>query len=220
MIFATGFAPFRGGPMHYARTRGFADVRDTLKRLAATIRAALPARSGLGQPAMIHSGAGAGAFRRSGAACRRDHRKSRQDHRARLAARSRQGQPHRQCALSPGRGRPLDPADHLHRADAGAAARQERAGTPLPRSDRRNACSPAIRRSTMRRRSAPARCRPTSRSTNSSSRPGNGSVRPTRSSITSPPTTPMRCATCSTAASTSLRNWWRTAPTRRRIPIA
>jgi len=35
MIFATGFAPFRGGPMHYARTRGFADVRDTLKRFAA-----------------------------------------------------------------------------------------------------------------------------------------------------------------------------------------
>jgi 3-hydroxyacyl-CoA dehydrogenase / enoyl-CoA hydratase / 3-hydroxybutyryl-CoA epimerase len=34
MIFATGFAPFRGGPMHYARTRGIPDVRDTLKRLA------------------------------------------------------------------------------------------------------------------------------------------------------------------------------------------
>src|SRR5579863_9138803 len=34
MIFATGFAPFRGGPMHYARTRGFANVRDTLQRLA------------------------------------------------------------------------------------------------------------------------------------------------------------------------------------------
>jgi 3-hydroxyacyl-CoA dehydrogenase/enoyl-CoA hydratase/3-hydroxybutyryl-CoA epimerase len=34
MIFATGFAPFRGGPMHYARTRGAANVRDTLKRLA------------------------------------------------------------------------------------------------------------------------------------------------------------------------------------------
>jgi 3-hydroxyacyl-CoA dehydrogenase/enoyl-CoA hydratase/3-hydroxybutyryl-CoA epimerase len=34
MIFATGFAPFRGGPMHYAHTRGVADVRDTLKRLA------------------------------------------------------------------------------------------------------------------------------------------------------------------------------------------
>jgi 3-hydroxyacyl-CoA dehydrogenase/enoyl-CoA hydratase/3-hydroxybutyryl-CoA epimerase len=36
MIFATGFAPFRGGPMHYARTRGLANVRDTLKALAQT----------------------------------------------------------------------------------------------------------------------------------------------------------------------------------------
>ena len=35
MIFATGFAPFRGGPMHYARTRGAANVRDALSRLAA-----------------------------------------------------------------------------------------------------------------------------------------------------------------------------------------
>jgi len=35
LIFATGFAPFRGGPMHYARSRGIAAVRDTLKRLAA-----------------------------------------------------------------------------------------------------------------------------------------------------------------------------------------
>jgi 3-hydroxyacyl-CoA dehydrogenase / enoyl-CoA hydratase / 3-hydroxybutyryl-CoA epimerase len=34
MIFGTGFAPFRGGPMHYARKRGFADVRETLERLA------------------------------------------------------------------------------------------------------------------------------------------------------------------------------------------
>jgi 3-hydroxyacyl-CoA dehydrogenase/enoyl-CoA hydratase/3-hydroxybutyryl-CoA epimerase len=34
MIFATGFAPFRGGPMHYARSRGIANVRDTLKSLA------------------------------------------------------------------------------------------------------------------------------------------------------------------------------------------
>jgi 3-hydroxyacyl-CoA dehydrogenase/enoyl-CoA hydratase/3-hydroxybutyryl-CoA epimerase len=30
MIFATGFAPFRGGPMHYARARGVPDVRQTL----------------------------------------------------------------------------------------------------------------------------------------------------------------------------------------------
>jgi len=36
MVFATGFAPFRGGPMHYARTRGLADVKSTLERLAAT----------------------------------------------------------------------------------------------------------------------------------------------------------------------------------------
>jgi 3-hydroxyacyl-CoA dehydrogenase/enoyl-CoA hydratase/3-hydroxybutyryl-CoA epimerase len=36
MIFATGFAPFRGGPMHYARARGVANVRDTLEALAQT----------------------------------------------------------------------------------------------------------------------------------------------------------------------------------------
>jgi 3-hydroxyacyl-CoA dehydrogenase/enoyl-CoA hydratase/3-hydroxybutyryl-CoA epimerase len=30
MIFATGFAPFRGGPMHYARARGVAEIRQTL----------------------------------------------------------------------------------------------------------------------------------------------------------------------------------------------
>jgi len=35
MIFATGFAPFRGGPMNYARQRGLADVHATLERLAA-----------------------------------------------------------------------------------------------------------------------------------------------------------------------------------------
>jgi 3-hydroxyacyl-CoA dehydrogenase/enoyl-CoA hydratase/3-hydroxybutyryl-CoA epimerase len=34
MIFATGFAPFRGGPMHYARSRGIPDVREALARLA------------------------------------------------------------------------------------------------------------------------------------------------------------------------------------------
>jgi 3-hydroxyacyl-CoA dehydrogenase/enoyl-CoA hydratase/3-hydroxybutyryl-CoA epimerase len=34
MIFATGFAPFRGGPMHYARSRGIANVRETLQALA------------------------------------------------------------------------------------------------------------------------------------------------------------------------------------------
>jgi 3-hydroxyacyl-CoA dehydrogenase/enoyl-CoA hydratase/3-hydroxybutyryl-CoA epimerase len=34
MIFATGFAPFRGGPMHYARARGVADIVLTLTQLA------------------------------------------------------------------------------------------------------------------------------------------------------------------------------------------
>jgi 3-hydroxyacyl-CoA dehydrogenase/enoyl-CoA hydratase/3-hydroxybutyryl-CoA epimerase len=35
MIFATGFAPFRGGPMHYARTRGVDGIVQTLTQLAA-----------------------------------------------------------------------------------------------------------------------------------------------------------------------------------------
>jgi 3-hydroxyacyl-CoA dehydrogenase/enoyl-CoA hydratase/3-hydroxybutyryl-CoA epimerase len=30
MVFATGFAPFRGGPLHYARARGVAEIRQTL----------------------------------------------------------------------------------------------------------------------------------------------------------------------------------------------
>jgi 3-hydroxyacyl-CoA dehydrogenase / enoyl-CoA hydratase / 3-hydroxybutyryl-CoA epimerase len=34
MIFATGFPPFRGGPMHYIRSRGVAEVYAALKRLA------------------------------------------------------------------------------------------------------------------------------------------------------------------------------------------
>jgi len=34
MIFATGFAPFRGGPMHYARNRGALIIRDELSALA------------------------------------------------------------------------------------------------------------------------------------------------------------------------------------------
>lgn len=35
MIFATGFAPFRGGPLHYARQRGIDDITAALARLAA-----------------------------------------------------------------------------------------------------------------------------------------------------------------------------------------
>jgi 3-hydroxyacyl-CoA dehydrogenase/enoyl-CoA hydratase/3-hydroxybutyryl-CoA epimerase len=35
MIFGTGYAPFRGGPLNYARTRGVENVASTLRRLAA-----------------------------------------------------------------------------------------------------------------------------------------------------------------------------------------
>jgi 3-hydroxyacyl-CoA dehydrogenase / enoyl-CoA hydratase / 3-hydroxybutyryl-CoA epimerase len=34
MVFATGFAPFRGGPLHYARTRGVAEIKTTLEQLS------------------------------------------------------------------------------------------------------------------------------------------------------------------------------------------
>ena len=35
MIFGTGYAPFRGGPLNYARTRGAENVASTLRKLAA-----------------------------------------------------------------------------------------------------------------------------------------------------------------------------------------
>ncbi|MDY8107592.1 3-hydroxyacyl-CoA dehydrogenase NAD-binding domain-containing protein [Fulvimarina sp. 2208YS6-2-32] len=35
MIFGTGFAPFRGGPIHYAKTRGVDEIVSTMNRLAA-----------------------------------------------------------------------------------------------------------------------------------------------------------------------------------------
>lgn len=34
MIFGTGFAPFRGGPMHYAGERGYQDIHNRLQQLA------------------------------------------------------------------------------------------------------------------------------------------------------------------------------------------
>lgn len=34
MIFGTGFAPFRGGPIHYARQRGYDDINSRLESLA------------------------------------------------------------------------------------------------------------------------------------------------------------------------------------------
>ena len=35
MIFGTGFAPFRGGPLHYARARGVSSIVARLEELAA-----------------------------------------------------------------------------------------------------------------------------------------------------------------------------------------
>jgi 3-hydroxyacyl-CoA dehydrogenase/enoyl-CoA hydratase/3-hydroxybutyryl-CoA epimerase len=35
VIFATGFAPFRGGPLHYAKARGIANISGRLAELAA-----------------------------------------------------------------------------------------------------------------------------------------------------------------------------------------
>jgi len=37
VIFGTGFAPFRGGPLQYARDRGIADVVGTLERLSSEL---------------------------------------------------------------------------------------------------------------------------------------------------------------------------------------
>lgn len=34
MIFATGFAPFTGGPLHYAKARGIEEIRRALDDLA------------------------------------------------------------------------------------------------------------------------------------------------------------------------------------------
>jgi 3-hydroxyacyl-CoA dehydrogenase / enoyl-CoA hydratase / 3-hydroxybutyryl-CoA epimerase len=34
MIFGTGYAPFRGGPLNYARTRGVENVVQALRALA------------------------------------------------------------------------------------------------------------------------------------------------------------------------------------------
>jgi 3-hydroxyacyl-CoA dehydrogenase/enoyl-CoA hydratase/3-hydroxybutyryl-CoA epimerase len=36
VIFGTGFAPFRGGPLNYARERGLDEVQATLENLAVT----------------------------------------------------------------------------------------------------------------------------------------------------------------------------------------
>src|SRR6201998_890536 len=48
MIFGTGYAPFRGGPLNYARTRGVDDVVSTLRRLADKLGGGLSPHAGWG----------------------------------------------------------------------------------------------------------------------------------------------------------------------------
>ena len=48
MIFGTGYAPFRGGPLNYARTRGPENVAANLRELAGEIRRAVYAGCRLG----------------------------------------------------------------------------------------------------------------------------------------------------------------------------
>ena len=36
MVFGTGFAPFRGGPMRYAESLGFAKIAEVLEKLASS----------------------------------------------------------------------------------------------------------------------------------------------------------------------------------------
>jgi 3-hydroxyacyl-CoA dehydrogenase/enoyl-CoA hydratase/3-hydroxybutyryl-CoA epimerase len=33
LVFGAGFAPFRGGPMAYAKSRGYSEIKATLQRL-------------------------------------------------------------------------------------------------------------------------------------------------------------------------------------------
>ncbi len=49
MIFGTGYAPFRGGPLNYARSRGPENVVATLRALRAKVRRPVRARCRLGE---------------------------------------------------------------------------------------------------------------------------------------------------------------------------
>ncbi len=150
-------------------------------------------------------------FRQRRCDCRADHRRRRQDHRARPAARARQGEPYRQRAVQARRRRSLDQADDLHRADAGEAAAVQRAREAVHQSGDRA----AVRRLSV---SWPTpthcmrtRCRRISRSTSSSSSPAAGSARRQRSRPISRRTTPTPSTISCRAASMSSPNWLRSA---------
>ena len=54
MIFGTGYAPFRGGPLNYARTRGPENVVSALARARAEIRRPVHAGCRLGEFQVVH----------------------------------------------------------------------------------------------------------------------------------------------------------------------
>ena len=182
MIFATGFAPFRGGPMHYARARGVADIR----RRSSGWRNAMASASG-----PIRAGTVWHDARRR---------------RARPIRRSRIGSPMRSSRASArtscwrcrsASARPITSPTRLFARAAADPSIRLRIFTALtlekPRAGRASsgassrrspsACSAAIPTSPMPWRCTRARCRPTSRSTNSSSRPARGSASPPRSEL-------------------------------------
>ena len=128
MIFATGFAPFRGGPMHYARTRGPAGCatpwRGSLPRMArasSQIRAGTSGTCTVRAPPRRLSTIPRGSPTRSSSASARP---------SCSPCRSGSARPTTSPTRStPGRSRTLDPADHLH----GAHPRVPRAHHELER---------------------------------------------------------------------------------------
>ena len=124
MIFGTGFAPFRGGPLHYARARGVGNVLAALAladKYGERVRPDPAGRSLHDRAHRIH---------RSGEFSRRSRRRraGRQEYCSRVAARRR----HDVANALYARGcRSVDQAAHFHGADPGEAASQTGPGTPV-----------------------------------------------------------------------------------------
>ncbi len=55
VIFGTGFAPFRGGPLTYARARGIEACANAPARARAALRRALPGRCRLAAAGRVNS---------------------------------------------------------------------------------------------------------------------------------------------------------------------
>ena len=151
MIFGTGFAPFRGGPIHYARQRGVDDIVAKLNGAAGKARRPLQARRGLGSSEGLMTRPLRGCRPRG----RGRRRGGRAQRRPRAAAGARQGEPSRQRALPAGGARSLARPDDPHGAVPRSAVRRRRPRRPL----RRPAGGAALRRRdpARLRRGAPAR---------------------------------------------------------------